>query len=617
MAAQGQKQWGITAPISTNFPQPKELALNDSLVAELRAQNTFEATEETNRRATVLQTMQNVTTKFVQTVGKAKGLAPSVIEQSGGRVFTFGSYRLGVFGPGSDIDTLVVAPKHVTRDDFFEHFPKLLEEASPPGAIEELTPVPDAFVPIMKIEYSGISIDLIFARLQLDRVPLDLDLKENRLLRGLDETDLRSVNGTRVTDEILELVPQTKTFRHALRAVKLWAQRRAVYGNVMGFPGGVAWAMMVARICQLYPNAAGVVVLARFFHLMKSWRWPLPVMLKNIEEGPLEVRVWNPKVSVNCDLPLMIITKAQQLYSPDARHLMPIITPAYPSMCATHNITTSTKSIITKELDRADKICTEISDGKRPWKDLFQRHTFFTEDYKYYLSIVSASQTKEAQQIWSGLVNSKVRRLVTGIEQSQAGVEIAHPYVKSFDRIHKCKNEEEKDKTLQGSLEFQAKDTETETTDQANSIKQSVAASGSADNMEMPAANGEKQEDGVTTVYTTTFYVGIQLAKEAKSLDISWPVAEFKRQCTEWAQYNENLNSIRCVHLRKYVYILVSRGIELTSDSYNLPEDVFEAGETRPTKSKKSKAATSKKRSLDDANLDVRIGVLKCRGLVN
>ena len=307
----------------------------------------------------------------------------------------------------------------------------------------------------------------------------------------------------------------------------------------------------------------------------------------------------------------------QQLYSPDARHLMPIITPAYPSMCATHNITTSTKGIITKELDRADKICTEIFDGTRPWKDLFQRHTFFTEDYKYYLSIVSASQTKEAQQIWSGLVNSKVRRLVTGIEQSQAGVEIAHPYVKSFDRIHKCKNEEEKDKTLQGSLEFQAKDTETETTDQANSIKQSVAASGSADNMEMPAANGEKQEDGVTTVYTTTFYVGIQLAKEAKSLDISWPVAEFKRQCTEWAQYNENLNSIRCVHLRKYVYILVSRGIELTSDSYNLPEDVFEAGETRPTKSKKSKAATSKKRSLDDANLDVRIGVLKCRGLVN
>lgn len=127
---------------------------------------------------------------------------------------------------GSDIDTLIVAPKFVSREDFFEHFPGLLEEASPKGAIEEITPVPDAHVPIMKLEYSGISIDLIFARLQLSSVPPNLDLKDNSLLRGLDETDLRSVNGTRVTDEILELVPQTKTFRHALRAIKLWAQSK-------------------------------------------------------------------------------------------------------------------------------------------------------------------------------------------------------------------------------------------------------------------------------------------------------------------------------------------------------------------------------------------------------
>lgn len=96
---------------------------------------------------------------------------------------------------------------------------------SPEGAIEELKPVTDAFVPIIKLEYSGISIDLIFARLLISSVPLSLDLKDKGLLRGLDETDLRCLNGTRVTDEILTLVPQVKTFRHALRAIKLWAQR--------------------------------------------------------------------------------------------------------------------------------------------------------------------------------------------------------------------------------------------------------------------------------------------------------------------------------------------------------------------------------------------------------
>lgn len=215
---------------------------------------------------------------------------------------------------GSDIDTLVVVPKHVTRDDFFEHFPSILEQMSPAGAIEELKPVTDAFVPIIKLEYSSISIDLIFSRLMVTSVPVALDLKDNSLLRGLDETDLRCVNGTRVTDEILSLVPQVKTFRHALRTIKLWAQRkyknallsnqtltrftgRAIYANVMGFPGGVAWAMMVARICQLYPQAPGSVIVNRFFHLLAPWPWPRPILLKNIEDGPLQVRIWNPQVS--------------------------------------------------------------------------------------------------------------------------------------------------------------------------------------------------------------------------------------------------------------------------------------------------------------------------------
>ena len=97
---------------------------------------------------------------------------------------------------------------------------------APPGAVTEMTPVPDAFVPIIKLEYSGISIDLIFARLALPTIPLNLDLRDDALLKGLDDQEIRSVNGTRVTDEILALVPHQKTFRTALRAVKLWAQRK-------------------------------------------------------------------------------------------------------------------------------------------------------------------------------------------------------------------------------------------------------------------------------------------------------------------------------------------------------------------------------------------------------
>lgn len=62
------------------------------------------------------------------------------------------------------------------------------------------------------------------ARLALPTVPDDLELRDDSLLKNLDERCVRSLGGSRVTDEILRLVPDVPVFRDALRTIKLWAK---------------------------------------------------------------------------------------------------------------------------------------------------------------------------------------------------------------------------------------------------------------------------------------------------------------------------------------------------------------------------------------------------------
>ena len=139
--------------------------------------------------------------------------------------------------------------------------------------VRDCQAIQNAYVPLIKLFYDDIDMDILFARLTNKQcVPEDQDLREVEILRNLDDKCVRSLNGCRVTDEILHLgrpiprkighflknilVPNIETFRLTLRAVKLWAKHKGIYSNAMGFIGGVSWAMLVARTCQLYPNAA-------------------------------------------------------------------------------------------------------------------------------------------------------------------------------------------------------------------------------------------------------------------------------------------------------------------------------------------------------------------------
>uniref|UniRef100_A0A4W3GP12 polynucleotide adenylyltransferase n=1 Tax=Callorhinchus milii TaxID=7868 RepID=A0A4W3GP12_CALMI len=412
------KHYGITSPISLAYPKEIDDIFTQKLIEALKPFGVFEEEEELNHRLVVLAKLNNLVKEWIAEISETKNLPPSVIANVGGKIFTFGSYRLGVHTKGADIDALCVAPRHVERSDFFQSFFEKLKQQE---GIKDLRAVEDAYVPVIKFEYDNIEIDLVFARLALQTIPDNLDLRDDSRLKNLDIRCIRSLNGCRVTDEILHLVPNKENFRLTLRAVKLWAKRRGIYSNMLGFLGGVSWAMLVARTCQLYPNAVASTLVHKFFLVFSKWEWPNPVLLKQPEDSNLNLPVWDPRVNPS-----------------DRYHLMPIITPAYPQQNSTFNVSSSTRTIMVEEFKQGLAITDEILQSKTDWSKLFEPPNFF-QKYKHYIVLTASASTEEHHLEWVGLVESKIRVLVGNLERNDY-ITLAHVNPQSFHSLKEHHN---------------------------------------------------------------------------------------------------------------------------------------------------------------------------------
>ena len=244
----GEKHLGMTAPISLTPPDQADRDRTEALVKALEPHGCFEGEQELTHRMEVLATLNQLVKQWIKDLSIEKNMPPTLANTVGGHVYTFGSYRLGVHNKGADIDALCVVPRHIHREDYFDSFYALLQQQP---EVAELRAVPDAFVPVIKMIYDGIDIDMTFARLALKEVTDNQLLSDPLLLKNLDPKCVRSLNGCRVTDEILNQVPNKDTFRITLRTIKLWAKKHGIYSNVLGYLGGVSWAMLVARVCQV------------------------------------------------------------------------------------------------------------------------------------------------------------------------------------------------------------------------------------------------------------------------------------------------------------------------------------------------------------------------------
>lgn len=217
----GARQLGMTSAISLAMPKPEDLERTKDLKQTLEPYNVFESEQELSHRMEILAKLNSLVKQWVKDVSISKNMPEQMAEKLGGNIYTFGSYRLGVHHRKADIDALCVVPRNVERTDYFTSFFELLKQQP---EVTECRAVEEAFVPVIKMNFDGIEIDLLFARLALKEIPSDFDLRDDMLLKNLDPRCVRSLNGCRVTDEILRLVPDIENFRLALRTIKLWAK---------------------------------------------------------------------------------------------------------------------------------------------------------------------------------------------------------------------------------------------------------------------------------------------------------------------------------------------------------------------------------------------------------
>lgn len=87
---------GMTSAISTAYPKPSDVEKTKELVEALKPFDLFESDQELNHRLVILGKLNLLVKQWIKDTSIAKNIPESIAENVGGKIYTFGSYRLGV-----------------------------------------------------------------------------------------------------------------------------------------------------------------------------------------------------------------------------------------------------------------------------------------------------------------------------------------------------------------------------------------------------------------------------------------------------------------------------------------------------------------------------------------
>jgi poly(A) polymerase len=279
-------------------------------------------------------------------------------------------------------------------------------------------------VPLINMNFYNVSLDLVFITTpNIDGFDdlLQNNLYDNDLIKTMDSAMQGALNGYRNNEMILrsvELKTNTATenlkrievFRLTLRCIKHWSKKHGLNSNKIGYLGGIGWAILVAKICQMFPKLPPARLLEKFFYVYGyEWEWDKWIVrIEGLETEALEKQE------------LEKLEKTQIKFN--------VITPAYPQSCATHNTSQVTKDVILSCMRDGHEIVKGILDGndegsedeyfyitqeneqnyKNKWNVLFKEFTFF-EKYNHFIEVNVLGENDNDFNQWKGFIEAKIR----------------------------------------------------------------------------------------------------------------------------------------------------------------------------------------------------------------
>jgi len=99
---------------------------------------------------------------------------------------------------------------------------------------------------------------------------------------------------------------------------------------------------------------------------------------------------------------------------------MPILTPAYPSMNSSFNVSTHSLTVMKEEFKRGLTIVQDVlSKGGAEWGSLFEPSDFFAV-HQHYLAVEVYTEKEDEEQAWCGFCESRMRKLVESLAYNPA-----------------------------------------------------------------------------------------------------------------------------------------------------------------------------------------------------